>query len=289
MIPVVIAFTSNYLIPAATLIHSVLRSSSASFEFICLTGETIPDRQKRMLEAVAEGRAVFRYLDALALPDGVYVDPRYSAAAEYRLLLPELLPEHDKVLYVDCDVVVRKDLAELYLSTDTDDMLLAAVFEREGYFNSGFLLMNLAQMRKEGTSSRLLEVLKTDYLEFPDQDALNKVCKGRTLALSPSYNGIRTFWLPQCKDDFLKLYSESDWSEMVVCGNIHYTGGKPWDIFTVRFGDWWAEYSQLPVEIKKEWRPSLKIRLISGLYSIRPVRFCIDSVRAIYRRLRYRV
>jgi len=289
MIPVVIAFTSNYLIPAATLIHSVLLSSSSSFEFICLTGETLPDRQKKMLEEMTEGRVVFRYVDTLALPDGVYVDPRYSVAAEYRLLLPELLPDYDKVIYVDCDVIVRKDLAECFLSTDLGNGLLAAVFEREGYFNSGFLLMNLAQMREEGTSSRLLDVLKTDYLEFPDQDALNQVCKGRTVALSPSYNGIRTFWLPQYKNDFLSLYSESDYSEMVNSGNIHYSGGKPWNIFTVRFGDWWAEYSQLPEELRREWTPSTKIRLISGMYSKRLGRFCIDSARALYRRARYKV
>lgn len=289
MVPVVIAFTSNYLIPAATLVHSVLRNSSSSFEFVCLTEKTVPEQQRRKLEKMVQGRVSFRYLEKMSLPEEAYIDARYSAAAEYRLLLPELLPDYDKVLYIDCDVIIRNDLAPFYETANLGSNLLGVVYERTGYFNSGFLLMNLEQMRKEKTSQKLMEVLKTDYLEFPDQDALNKVCSGRVLALPPYHNGIRTFWLPQYRNEFLALYSEEDFEEMVSHGNIHYTGGKPWDIFTVRFGDWWDEYSQLPEEIKQEWTPSSRIATISKFYSNRLGRKCIDSLQSVYRMIKYKI
>jgi len=289
MIPVVIAFTSNYLIPAATLIHSVLRSSGASFEFICLIGEKIPDSHKKCLETLSQGRAIFKYIESVTLPDNVFIDPKYTAAAEYRLMLPELLMDYDKVLYIDCDVIVRNDLALIFDGTELTNKLIGAVYERPGYFNSGFLLMNLAKMRKEKTSARLLEALKTDFLEFPDQDVLNMVCGGAVLALPPYCNGIRTFWLPQFKNDFLDLFSEGEYEEMLAHGNIHYTGGKPWTIYTVRFGDWWNEYFSLPKEIRVEWQPSPKIHALARLYSNRIGRNCLESVRNFYRKIKYRV
>ncbi|MCQ2181886.1 MAG: glycosyltransferase family 8 protein [Bacteroidales bacterium] len=271
------------------MIHSVLGNSPSSFEFICLAGETIPVRHKYFLEGLSHGRARFRYLEEIVLPEGVYVNPRYSAAAEYRLMLPELLPDYDKVLYLDCDMVVRNDLAVLFSGTDLGENLLGAVYERKGYFNSGFLLMNLSGMREDETSLKLMKALDTDYLEFPDQDALNMVCKGRVKALPPYCNGIRTFWLPQYKDEFLNIYSEDDYSDMVSKGNVHYTGGKPWNILTVRFGDWWTEYFSLPEEIRKVWKPSVRIMTLAKLYSCPFGEKCIDAMRTAYRKMRYRI
>ena len=144
--------------------------------------------------------------------------------------------------------------------------------------------MNLAQMRKEGTSAKLLNALDTDYLEFPDQDALNIVCKGRVKALSPIYNGIRTFFLPQYKDAFDAQYSEELWHEGQSRGSIHYTGGKPWNILTVKFAEWWEEYQKLPLEIKKEWTPRFRVKALANLYSFAPTRALIEFVRNIRRR-----
>lgn len=72
------------------------------------------------------------------------------------------------------------------------------------YINSGFLIMNLELMRKDNMVEKFIEASKVDYLEFPDQDVLNQLCKDRILALPPYYNSIRTFYLPQYKKFFCR-------------------------------------------------------------------------------------
>lgn len=304
MTPLIIAFTPNYFVPAATTLKSVLEASApeARYEVVCLVTEDIPDRQKEKLERMVGERMQFKYVNCAGRLQGAYIDPRYSEAASYRLLLPELLPEYDKVAYIDCDVIVRNDIARLYNETNLDDYLLAAVaeaaIEKQGerwealgcdprnYFNSGFLLMNLKQMREEGTSAKMLEALHADYLEFPDQDVLNIVCQGRTLLLPPIYNSIRMFFIPQYKPDFLKRYTEKDWKDVQDHGTIHYTGGKPWHIFSVRFNDWWKCYESLPFEIKEEWEVNRKLEWLFKMNSTWLGGRAISTLQSIWRALR---
>ena len=297
--PLAIAFTPNYFVPAATMLRSLLNASTGNFEVICLVTEEIPERMRDKLVRLGAGRLSFRYIPLKGHLEGIYTDPRYTEAASFRLLLPELLPEYDSLIYIDCDVIVRQDVGRLYAETDLGDNYLGVVFEApienqaeraraigcnpQRYFNSGFLLMNLAQMRKEHVSERLLEACRVPYLEFPDQDALNQVCLDRVLPLSPVYNGIRTFFIPKYKPDFVRQYSEELWREVQDHGTIHYTGGKPWDIFSVRFGDWWRTYEGLPDEIKQEWKPSAKIILLWSYYRIRPIGAFVDFLRRIKR------
>lgn len=303
-VPLVIAFTPNYFVPAATTLKSLLDASSADdrYEVICLVSEEIPQRQKDKLAGLAGENISFRYINLAGRLQGVYVDPRYSEAASFRLLLPEILPEYDKVLYIDCDVIIRNNLATLYRDTELGDNLLAAVYEapieHQGerwaalgcdphrYFNSGFLMMNLKQMRLEGTSRKLIDGLKSDYLEFPDQDVLNQVCQDRVLALNPIYNSIRTFFLPQYKADFLKQYSEEDWKAVQQHGTIHYTGGKPWNILSVKFGEWWNTYRNLPKEIKNEWAPTARMKALAALYHTKTGSAIIEAARSLIRRFK---
>lgn len=305
MVPLVIAFTPNYFIPASVTLKSLLDSTECgkSYEVICLVTEDIPQRQQDKLTALGGGRLTFKYLNLKGRLKDVYTDPRYSEAASYRLLLPDLLPEYDKVAYIDCDVVVKNDIADLYEKTDLGDNYLGVVYEApiEGqaerwealgcdpsrYFNSGFLLMNLAQMRTEGIVEKFLEASKVEYLEFPDQDVLNQVCKGRVLPLSPVYNSIRTFLLPQYKDDFLAVYSEAEWKDVQEHGTIHYTGGKPWNLFTVKFGEWWRTYDSLPDGMKDEWTPNSRMLSVWKVYRCGAGRWLIDTVQSIYRKIKH--
>ena len=303
MTPLVIAFTPNYFVPAATMLKSLLDSSTGDFHVICLVTEDIPQRMQDKLVRMGEGRFELEYINLGGRLADVYIDPRYSEAASFRLMLPELLPEQDKVLYIDCDVILRQDVAKLYSETNLGDNWLGVVYEApiEGqaarfealgcnpreYFNSGFLLMNLEQMRREKVSEKLLDACRVDWLEFPDQDALNQVCQGHVVPLSPVNNSIRTFFLPQYKSDFIAQYgSEKLWVEVQTCGNIHYTGGKPWNLFTVQFGQWWKTYDSLPSEVKDEWTPNSKVLRIWKVYRTSFGRFFIDSMQNIYRKLK---
>lgn len=301
MIPLAIAFTPNYFVPAATMLRSLLDSSEDSFKVICLVSEEIPERMRKKLERLEKGRLSFEYIPLKGRMEGIYTDPRYTEAASFRLILPELLPEYDSIAYIDCDVIVRQDIGKLYRETDLGDNYLAAVFEApienqaerasalgcdpDRYFNSGFLLMNLYQMRKENVSKQLLDACRVPYMEFPDQDALNQVCLGRVLPLSPVYNGIRTFFIRKYKTDFIRQYNEPLWDKVQKEGTIHYTGGKPWNIFSVRFEVWWRTYDRLPSEIKEEWTPPRKTNLIWKLVKIKPIGMVINCFRNLKQQL----
>lgn len=297
-----IAFTPNYIVPAATMLRSLLDASTGAFEVICLVTDPIPERMQEKLVRLGEGRLSFRYLPLKGRLEGIYTDPRYTEAASFRLLLPELLPEYDKILYIDCDVIVRQDVGKLYNETELGDKWLGVVFEApieqqaerfralgcdpNRYFNSGFLLMNLAQMRRDHVSEQLLEACRVPYLEFPDQDSLNQVCQGHVLPLSPLYNGIRTFFIKKYKSDFIRQYgSEELWKQVQHEATIHYTGGKPWNLFTVNFGEWWRTYESLPDEIKAEWIPEHRVFRKWKYYRIRPIGRMIDVLRSLKQNL----
>lgn len=299
--PLAIAFTPNYFVPAATMLRSLLDASAEGrFEVVCLVTEEIPLGMREKLERLGQGRLSFRYIPLRGRLEGVYTDPRYTEAASFRLLLPELLPEYDSILYIDCDVIVRQDVAKLYADTNLERNYLGVVFEApiedqarrfralgcdpSRYFNSGFLLMNLRQMREEKVSEKLLQACRVPYLEFPDQDALNQVCQGRVLPLSPLYNGIRTFFLPQYRPDFERQYpGDGLWEQVQREATIHYTGGKPWQMLTVQFAPWWRTYDSLPADIKAEWTAPARVERLWKFYRIKPLGRIVELLRKLKR------
>lgn len=301
-IPIVLSFTENYFVPVATCISSILKNSDSKykFEIICLLTNELPSDLKELLESLSLERLSFNYFNLDGTLEGVYVDERYTIAASFRLLIPELLKEYDQVIYLDCDIIVRNDLGNLFETIVLSDYYLAAVYEtvldfqipylkqigcEPGYyFNSGFLLMNLKSMRRDNLSQKLIDGLKVPYLQFPDQDVLNIYCKDKVLELSPIYNSIRTFFLPQYKKEFIKRYTESLWDEVQKIGTIHYTGNKPWNSFTVKFDIWWKYYWELPEKIKAKWSVNKKLLRLYRFYSTAIGGTLIDKVQKVYRK-----
>lgn len=302
--PVVIAFNKKYLVPASVTLSSLVSVSTGSFHIICLLVEELSDEEKSSFEKVGKGRATFEYRLMTGKLSGVKVSERFSEATYYRLLLPEILPEYESVIYVDCDVVIRQDVGELYRTIELSDNYVAAVYEApiekqplyissigcdpKRYFNAGFLLMNLKEMRKDSLSSKMVAALISHDYQFLDQDVLNVLCKDRVYALLPKYNSIRTFFLPQYRVDFHMQYPNENWDELQKDATIHYTGGKPWNTFTIHFGEWWRTYDSLPTEIKGGWKPKYSVWLLSRMFSIRFVGSFIERVMYCYRTIKSR-
>lgn len=306
VLPIIIAFTPSYITPAATTLQSILDtlSTDTSLEVICLVDELLSEENMallRMLDRDGLGRICYRQLPMGDRLRGLYVDERYSTVANYRLFVAELLPEWDRVIYLDCDIIVRQDLASLYYSTCLGDNYVAGIAEAatewqhqrylalgcdpDQYINSGFLILNLEQMRKEQVSQRFEKILReASYLEFPDQDTLNIVCQGRIHYLAPRYNGIRTFVIPAYKEVFLTKYTDSDWREIADSGNIHYTGAKPWKQYTHLFERWWQTYWRLPRAFRERATLSKRIENLAHLFSLPGVRSLANVVLRIRNR-----
>lgn len=132
--------------------------------------------------------------------------------AYYRLMIGSILPlDVEKCLYMDVDMLCLSDIRKLFF-VDLEDKILAAVadfatwntrflkfrklkylfkgflkFSRE-YFNSGLLLINLKEWRRQNIEKKCLDVLKHYKCILPDQDALNIIIKENYIKLPLSFN-----------------------------------------------------------------------------------------------------
>lgn len=127
---------------------------------------------------------------------------RFGTAALLRLLMHCYLPEGcERVIYLDCDVMVRSDLSDLW-SVPLNGCPAAAAMDLckpsnsekrkspEDYFNSGVMVIDLSEWRNQRVGERALTYLEQegDSFRYPDQDALNHVLKGSWYRLSPEWN-----------------------------------------------------------------------------------------------------
>ena len=121
-----------------------------------------------------------------------------------RLLLSSVLPDLDKIIYLDCDIVVLNDLQSLW-NFDVSDVAVAmapdftlkdkSTLNRLGittgyYLNSGVILMNLDYWRKHDVQNRIFSYIleKGDKLIYNDQDALNSILQNEHEELHIKYN-----------------------------------------------------------------------------------------------------
>lgn len=300
-VSVVMALTPSYLIPTSVCIISMLANSDEKdcFDIILLLTEDLTIPQKSALRLLAPDRANFYFLVMADMDLDIYVDEKFTIAASYRLLIPDLLPDLDRVIYVDSDMIIRQNIARLYREIDLSNYYLAGVYEATldfqeeyikkigcqpgRYFNSGFLMMNLAKLREDQMVGEFLKFAKNDQFRFPDQDVLNQLCNDMFLPIAPVYNSIRTFFIEDYKSDFLKYYSEKEWDEVEVYGTVHYTGPKPWNSFTVMFDLWWEYYRKLPRELKAFSEVSRLLEAFSMIYKISMVKSAISRVKALLR------
>ena len=183
-----------------------------------------------------------------------------SEAAYYRVLLSSIIPSNiDKILYLDCDIVVIGDVCELF-EIELDDYPLAAVQEPveicedhrrqlslpygESYFNSGVLLINLDYWRKNNSQVNLLEFSKRDrHVYCHDQDALNYVFKKQWYRLPPKWNKSNTATL-----ELIDFYHILDKREYIKDARIiHYIDEpKPWyGIYGTRYRKLYEKYLKI--------------------------------------------
>ena len=213
-VPVALATDENYLSYLKVTINSAIASSPGSnLDIIVLHAGITEDAILDFTAGYASvGNASVRFVDISdELETSGLSDYRQTArlplSSCYRLLLPRILPAYGKIVYIDVDVAVCRDLGELY-ATDVGDSYFAAAkdvvyntkpeyvswagkwgfAEWDGYVNAGVLVMNLERFRREPVFDRLKEIVFEAAKWNCDQDALNFVCKGAIAPLDPRWN-----------------------------------------------------------------------------------------------------
>ena len=177
-------------------------------------------------------------------------------AAYYRLFLSSILLNYEKVLYLDSDLLILKDVSELY-NVELGNNLCAAVVDYaiaymeffrsdynnitkylndvlgisdvKKYFNSGVLLLNLKSIRDENLEERLIEVARINDKYWHDQNVLNSVFKDRCLLLDQKWNYL---WHVAPKENYSKIATDDLMKYEAAKRDpaiIHYATDKPYD------------------------------------------------------------
>lgn len=125
--------------------------------------------------------------------DGPNMNSRFSYMALMRAALPLVFPEYDRILSLDVDTIVEKDISDIW-DIPLDDYYFAATPEIHRtdldilYTNAGVTLFNLKKLRDDGKCYEVIDVLNTEFHQFVDQDVLNILCQGSIYPLPSSYN-----------------------------------------------------------------------------------------------------
>lgn len=167
-----------------------------------------------------------------------------SKEAYLRLFAPRYLDDSlDKILYLDVDLLVLKNIEELY-SIDLKDKLIAAIEDYPiadrckrlripadyGYFNSGVMLINLTLWRKYKITEQAYSILvRNDIILLQhDQDILNLIAYDKWLRLPFKWNVLDIFFFDYTPYD-KKYYKEIAHSLKEDTGIMHFAGPlKPW-------------------------------------------------------------
>ena len=183
-----------------------------------------------------------------------------SKADLFKIFIPEMFQNFDKILYLDSDILVLGDLSSLY-NTDIQDKYIAAVKRydfspklKKDLFNCGVMLYNNKKWQEDNISQKIVNTINenkknTTITQYP----FNKVIKKKGVKLiSPLYNNIV---LPEA-DFSLSLYKKnySPFCDTIKDYNdlknktiiVHFAGiQKPWYNPDIEFAPLWWQYAHL--------------------------------------------
>ena len=183
---VVYLATKNLYRQAAACINSCLQNGNIDEVFI-LTEGGFPYYSFRVHEIDVSGQTFFP-------KDSMNVNTRWTWMCLMKTAMTEIFPDKERILILDCDTIVEHDISSLW-NLDIDYYAMARQYDdgRQGrftqnyYFNAGVLMCNLKKLR-DGTEKRIRKVLNEKKYDYPEQDAINEICKDHITVLPSRYN-----------------------------------------------------------------------------------------------------
>ena len=224
--------------------------SVREYEIIILETE-LSEEDIELLGSLSNDKVIVRciniseYIRNIVFEESIHL----SVETYYRLFIPAVLSQYERVLYLDSDLCVLRDVAELF-DEDIEGYPVGAIqdvhsknirnhsidignLDYHYVFNAGVLLINTKEFEKQNIRNRCLEELRKDYakknrkLVFADQDALNIVLYRNFRELEKKWNCQWFYtWRPEALDDD---YRERYFNDLNNAYIIHYSGDiKPW-------------------------------------------------------------
>ena len=254
IIPIFFAVDDNYAPYLAAALESLKDNASDNniYEINILVEKISPEHVNNIL-SIGGGNIKISFCDVSekmpALCSKLHLRDYYTRATYYRFFIPEMFPQYNKGLYLDCDIIITRDVADMY-NTQMGSNLLCAVSDeivtdievftrysevvlsvpRDRYFNAGILVMNLREMRKMHIEKVFADLLgKKTYRVAQDQDYLNVICYGRVKMLNLLWNKTP---MP---------YSDKNKIPHIIHYKINF---KPWHYDNVVYGEYFWKYAE---------------------------------------------
>ena len=256
VLPIFFAVDDGYMPFLAVTLQSLVDNSSAEYYYLIkILYTNISEDNKEKIKKYERDNVNIEFVDLNyyigKIKDKLYTRDYYSKTTYFRLFIPNLYPQYDKALYLDCDIVLLRDVAELFnidmgdnlVGGAPDDVIqtyevfqeyvekVVGVADYRNYFNAGVLLMNLDELRKYNFQEKFLYSLdKIKFSVAQDQDYLNRLCKGRVKIIDKTWNRMPISNIEVDEKD-LKL--------------IHYNlAFKPWHFEDILYKEYFWEYAQ---------------------------------------------
>lgn len=285
VIPVAFATDHNYVMPTCVALRSLIDNTVHRLKVIIICHPNVNEDDRKFLSShEVKGQVEVNLVTGGGSASYAYEIRGITVPAYYRLQIPWLFPEIDKIVYCDGDVVFNGDIADLY-KQDTHQKLLGGVhtpfydtfhfkkycttlgIKSEEYVNSGVIIMNLKKFRDKKLNEIFDSQIQKPY-RFQDQDILNIYCNGDIEYLDIKYN------MPSYIED-------NTLPEPMI---IHYSGPKPWKRFTLRWHYWWYWYSKSAVYNPDfELEKSLEV-LIPSASLMKCIRMFVRHMRKNFRK-----
>ncbi len=263
-IPVILSADDRFAPFLEVMIRSIALKASDDriYDIVVLHSNITEKNQKVIKDFNQKDNFMIRFVDVSSYFDrnGLFVDKHLSVETYYRLIIPEIMPNYHKVLYLDSDMVVTEDIAKLF-EIDLNGKVLGAVKDIDiagqvksnindfpkyiqdlgldnpfNYFQAGVLLIDLDELRENTNSRNLLKIASEMQYRCHDQDVLNKVFKDKVMYLSQKWNVIMLWEFPEHnmkRIDFVKMAPRNMYYEYENARRtpyiVHYAGEqKPW-------------------------------------------------------------
>lgn len=280
-INIAFSFDKNYVEIAKVAIGSLLQAShnKSHYNIYCICSQDVKKREKELtkfLKSFSTETTIHFCYQNNQFGKG-YEIRGISTATYYRLLLHKMLPDVDKIIYSDLDVIFQKDLAEVW-NFDIKNHAIAGVkasfnlnykwvaheqkyqyFSTElknvkgRYIQAGFLLMNLEEIRKMNIQEETFISMAQKKYFYVDQDIINIIYKDKTTFLPPKCN----YFACISNDEYKQMVEEKIYTskeveeaknDFIMC---HYAGKKPWDNFKIAKANHWLNFVRSNQELAK--------------------------------------
>lgn len=270
MIPIVFGIDQSYILQLFTVMYSVLKNTKSEIHFIVLSKDKIEAYTDEFAEILSKTYDNFT-LDIRRVQgetfDNVQIFHKHLSMSSYfRLMIPEIVKEYDKCIYLDSDIMVNSDIQELFY-TDIDDYYLAGVQDChlvfgnnyfgikehiktnmpfvKTYVNAGVLVMNLKKLRDNNMTAEFLLQAKRKN-RYEDQDVINLCCYKAIKALPIKFNMFQHYTGSAVECPLNSIYTRS---EIEIGRNepaiLHFNSRyKPWENRKYKSSDRWWELAE---------------------------------------------